>query len=281
MNHDAGKPNVGYTFFEMTKLPHHGVENAKKFDLMVAGSSWCEEMLQEHGIENTTTIIQGVDKNLFYPRPKEWFKDKFVVYSGGKFEFRKGQDLVIRAFKELQDKHDDVLLLCSWFNVWEASMVTMERSPHIDFRFIPELGFLDMMKKTVADAGIDLKKVIFDMPRSHPMMPYVYQNTDVGLFPNRCEGGTNLVLMEYMAMGKSAIMSDSTGHKDLINNGKISCPGTTKIQFECGWQEWPEPDLDETIDKLEAAYQRMDRRRIHYSLPTWAEVAQDFYALVS
>ena len=42
-------------------------------------------------------------------------------------------------------------------------------------------------------------------------MPQVYQNTDVGIFPSRCEAGTNLVMMEYMACGKPAIATVGTG----------------------------------------------------------------------
>ena len=45
----------------------------------------------------------------------------------------------------------------------------------------------------------------------------LYRNTDVGVFPNRCEGGTNLVLMEYMACGKPVIASCTSGHRDIVS----------------------------------------------------------------
>jgi glycosyltransferase involved in cell wall biosynthesis len=103
-----GKRNVGYTFFEENILPAHVIENGRNyFDLIVTGCSWCEEVLRNHGLDNVRTILQGVDQTMFNPAHsgKEYFRDKFVVFSGGKFELRKGQDIVIRAYKVLQDKY--------------------------------------------------------------------------------------------------------------------------------------------------------------------------------
>ena len=284
MECEYGKPNMGYTFFEYPNLPTESIENAKKFDIMVAGSSWCKEVLEGYGVPSST-IIQGVDKNLFYPRDKELFKDRFVVYSGGKFEYRKGQDIVLAAFKVLQQRHKDVMLICNWYNLWPSSMKTMENSHHVPYRFNPNQNFEDCMKRLVTDMDIGLNNVVFDIPRPHLSLPFVYQNTDVGLFPNRCEGGTNLVFMEYMAMGKPAIASNSTGHKDLMGYHAIDCPETTTILFENGPQVWPEPDLDETIEALEAAYQRKNDLSTDEGigvppLPTWAEVAQEFLNLI-
>ena len=56
---------------------------------------------------------------------REYFKDRFVIFSGGKFELRKGQDIVIRAVKIMQDRHHDVVLVNSWFNAWQQSIDTM------------------------------------------------------------------------------------------------------------------------------------------------------------
>ena len=56
---------IGYTFFE-DNVPKENIEKAKDYyDIVVTGSSWCEEMLNNHGLINTKTIIQGVDPDLF------------------------------------------------------------------------------------------------------------------------------------------------------------------------------------------------------------------------
>src|SRR6516164_10285472 len=48
--------------------------------------------------------------------------------------------------------------------------------------------------------------------------PTILREMNVALFPNRAEGGTNLVEMECMACGLPTILSRNTGHVDIIQN---------------------------------------------------------------
>ncbi|MGR3174028.1 MAG: glycosyltransferase family 4 protein [Candidatus Scalindua sp.] len=289
-----GTFKVGYTFFEENILSQKYIQNGKEnFDIVVAGSKWCEEVLRSYGLDNVTTIIQGTDPqifNSFHPE-KELFRDQFVIFSGGKFELRKGQDIVIRAYKVLQDRHKDVVLVNSWFNSWTRSMKTMEDSPHIKFD-ITSGDYVTIMNKILQDNGIDLERVITLVPRPNALMARIYKNTDVGLFPNRCEGGTNLVLMEYMACGKPVIASYSSGHKDVINKDNsimIKNMEPLCINDESGARiaTWDDPDLDETIEHLEWAYRNRDELR-SYGLQagndlkelTWKRCAEKFVEVV-
>lgn len=293
-NRVKGKPNIGYTFFEHSFLSPQSIEAAGQiFDIVVAGSSWCENVLKQHGLQNTACVLQGVDRTIFNAceNHKTLFDDKFVIFSGGKLEFRKGQDLVIRAFKVMQDKYDDVLLVNSWFNPWSFSMQTMSASPYIHFSF--ESGnYFKNIEKLLLTNGVDPKNVITLPPKPNVAMAGIYKNTDCGLFPNRCEGGTNLVLMEYMACGKPAIVSNSSGHCDVANEHNslmlnrmkslaISENGTTVA-------EWDDPDIDEIIDRLDWAYNNRDslgaigdaagRSMENFS---WKSAAEQFYNLAS
>jgi len=108
------------------------------------------------------------------------------------------QHVVIRAYKALQDRHKDVILINAWHNLWPQSMMTMQASTLINFQ-TRDGPYVQAMYRTLADNGIDPQSVITLPVTSHLAMPRIYRNTDVGIFPNRCEGGTNLVLMEYMA----------------------------------------------------------------------------------
>ncbi len=196
---------------------------------------------------------------------RRFLEDKFAVFSGGKFEFRKGQDIVIRAYKALQDRHKDVVLVNAWHNPWPAVFETMRRSALI--RFSPGSGRgEEMINRVLADNGIDLERVITCPRQLNSAMAGIYHNTDVGLFPNRCEGGTNLALMEYMACGKPVIAVDSTGHADIVNGSNalvIATKGETILRDDDGVAvaRWPEPDLDDAIDKLEWAYQNQEKLR--------------------
>ena len=113
-DHDlnAGSPvrarvNLAVCFFEF-ELGPNAAANAAKYDLIFAGSTWCLDRLAERGIHNTALLIQGVDEKQFSPQPKRQPDGQFRIFSGGKFEFRKGQDLVIAAFREFAKAHPEV-----------------------------------------------------------------------------------------------------------------------------------------------------------------------------
>jgi glycosyltransferase involved in cell wall biosynthesis len=287
-----GAPTIGYTFFEENlAIAPHVQGAASHYDHIVTGSRWCEQVLRHYGIERVTTILQGVDSGIFHPHPggKEYLKDSFVVFSGGKFEFRKGQDLVIRAFKVLQDRHRDVVLVNAWHNFWRFSIQTMCASPYIRFRPVSS-DFHVVIQSLLADQGIRPEQVITIGPRPNVIMERIYRNSDVGLFPNRCEGGTNLVLMEYMACGKPVIASNTSGHKDVLTPGnsiRIESMKPLTIRSNIDLAVWDDPDLEETIERLEWAYQNRGRLDAigrqaaeDMSKLTWERAAKQFYALL-
>jgi glycosyltransferase involved in cell wall biosynthesis len=288
--------NVGYVFLEESIL---GAEYKSylldHWDLVVAGCHWGETVLKENGLEKVTSIIQGIDPHVFNANYAEkiYLKDKFVIFSGGKFEFRKGQDVVIKAFRILQEKYDDVMLVNSWFNGWPESMAAMSYSPHINFNLNARYKqWTDLVNHILNDNGIDLERVITLPAYSNLMMAKIYQNTDIGLFPNRCEGGTNLVLMEYMACGKPVIASYSSGHRDIINDKNALLVKTLKpltiTEQEKIVAIWDEPNLDEILAHLEWAYHNRDAIKTigtqaaqDLSQLTWRRTAEQFYALLT
>ncbi|MCP5008324.1 MAG: glycosyltransferase family 4 protein [Planctomycetes bacterium] len=288
-----GTFKAGYTFFEENILNKEYIQNGKdNFDLIITGSKWCEDVLRNHGLENVTTVIQGIDQQLFnsFYSEKEVFKDKFLVFSGGKFEIRKGQDIVMRAYKVLQDRHKDAMLVNSWFNMWGESMKTMSVSPYIKCN-ITSNDYCTGINRILTDNGIDVSRVITMLPRQNALMAKIYKNTDIGLFPNRCEGGTNLVLMEYMACGKPVIASYSSGHRDIINNNNALVLDNMKTitinRSGSKIAEWDDPDLDETVEKLEWAYQNRDVLRSYGSRAgndleklTWKRSAEKFVEII-
>jgi glycosyltransferase involved in cell wall biosynthesis len=91
-------------------------------------------------------------------------------------------------------------------------------------------------------------------------MPSVLCECDVAVFPNRCEGGTNLVAMECMACGVPTYVSANTGHKDLIDLLGCNALGTQKpVKPTEGMktlQDWGESDVDEVVAALEYVYDR-------------------------
>lgn len=239
-------------------LTADAVEKLKRYDTIVAGSTWNACVLKESGIENVVTIFQGVDRSLFHPAPKRGlYPGKFLIFSGGKAEPRKGQDLVVKAFRIFAKNHPEALLVTAWHSPWHRLANGMD---------------LDLSE--VADQVIDVGAV----PNAE--MAPIYRECDVALFPNRCEGGTNLVAMETIACGIPTILSAGTGHCDLLE-----LPGTIGLSHRHSrdhWGEWCEASVDEIIATLEMAHRILtyrEREPLDPKFFSWRVAANKLAAL--
>ena len=283
--------NIGYCFFEDNiEILNFTREAARRWDFIVAGSKWCEYHLRIGGVRNTCTILQGIDPANFHPSPLPQ-DDRFVVFSGGKFELRKSQDIVIAAMKVLMERHHDVLLSCSWTNQWPFSLATMANSPFITYRH-DETNFLDLPQRTILANGLDPGRVIAYPLVDNSAIGRIFAASHIGLFPNRCEGGNNMVMCEYMACGRSVIASDSSGHADVINDD-IAYPLSRYRPMVVGSKGtqsavWEEPLLEEVIEAVEYAYHHREelaakgaRAAEAMQRLTWAGAARQFHCLAT
>ena len=259
-----GRRNIGYTFFE-NELKSKSIENAGQYDLVLGGSSWCRDRMLEKGIHHCDVLIQGIDPDIHYPIDERPSRDRFVIFSGGKFELRKGQDLVLKAVKILQEKYDDILLVNCWYNIWPESMSLMAYSKHIQFQY-QQLDWQDLMLKVYRENGLDPDRIQTCELVPKEMQRALYSQTDLGVFPNRCEGGTNLVLMEYMACGKPVVASYASGHRDVVNSENAMLlrelsPYTIVDANDSPFARWQEPSLDELVAQIEYAYHHREAVR--------------------
>ena len=245
---------IGVIFFE-APLSADAIERAKGYDLIITGSSWNEEVLKAAGITHTRTILQGVDRSLFSPAPKRnLFPDRFVIFSGGKAEPRKGQDIVVAAFRIFARLHPEALLVTAWRSPWP----NLSRGMDLDLS-----GFTNR----VIDAGL--------LPNGY--LAPIYRECDVALFPNRAEGGTNLVAMECLACGIPTILSDNTGHRDLLRMGYGYRLSQKPSPF-CS--EWGETEVEEVLEALERAFQNAHAPRKAAELPQWSDLTNSLVPLV-
>lgn len=201
---------IGVVFFE-EQPDAEAIWRAKRYPLIITGSTWNERVLRDAGVSRVRTIFQGVDRTLFHPAPRlGLFGDRFAVFSGGKAEYRKGQDIVLAAFKRFAVEHRNALLVTAWHNQWPYLIRSLDKSglcTPVPMPFSP--------KQWAADNGINPDQVIDIGQVQNTLMPTIYRECDCAVFPNRCEGGTNLVAMEAMACGLPTAVSSGHGHDDL------------------------------------------------------------------
>jgi glycosyltransferase involved in cell wall biosynthesis len=126
-------------------------------------------------------------------------------------------------------------------------------------------SWAEIMNHIYALNGLDPERIFTIDLVPNETQRDLYQKTDLGIFPNRCEGGTNLVLMEYMACAKPVIGAYSTGQRDVLSADnallledirphEIRGPDGSLVAT------WTDPSLDELIAQIEFAYQ--NRKRI-------------------
>ena len=163
---------------------------------------------------------------------------------------------MLAAFRIFHQRHPDAVLITSWRNAWPESAAGIAASIHVSGP--PDTDAeneLDITKWAVAngvpdDAFVDLGWL------SNRIMPSVLRDMDAAIFPNRCEGGTNLVAMEAMAVGVPCVLSANTGHLDIIKDD--NCYALNDQRVVTGSDErkamWRESQVEEIVEKLEEIY---------------------------
>ena len=219
-----GRIKVAVGFFEVAKLGDNLIDYLSQFDLVVAGSTWNKNILIRHGLSRVVRVLQGVDTAIFNPIPvPRLLHASLIVFSGGKLEIRKGQDIVIQAFRKLLEIHPDALLIASWCNE-SSSLSSISVSPYVSSA--PVKGDAESISNWLESQGIPRKNFVVPGVLNSAQMASLIKQADLATFPNRCEGGTNLVAMEAIACGIPTVLSANSGHLDLM---RLGCPGVLPI----------------------------------------------------
>lgn len=256
-----GSANHGLIFFENTRFQPAALEALAAFDQVVAGSTWNGEVLRAQGLGTVVDNIQGVEPALFHPaRRRDLFPGRFVIFSGGKLEFRKGQDLVVAAVRAFRQRHPETLLLTAWHTYWPRSVgvARLAQSPHLTAPpTVDAKGALET-ERWLAANGLPPESVLIlpDVPNGQ--MPQLLREADAAIFPNRCEGGTNLVAMETMACGVPSLVSANTGHLDLLGAGAgialARQDAVPSAGADDGTEGWGESSVEEIVEGLERVW---------------------------
>lgn len=255
----TGSKNIGIIFSENTQFTSEKINLSQGYDLIITGSTWNTQVLESNGIKSVQKILQGIDQTIFHPAPKSnIFGDRFVIFSGGKLEYRKGQDIVIAAFKIFQKYHPEALLITAWHNFWPQFMAGIEQTGNVVG--LPKISKNKRLQITEWLLENDIpKNAVIDVGQiPNYMVGQILREADVAVFTNRCEGGTNLVAMESLACGIPTIISANTGHLDIINDSHcypLKNQNSVKpTPHFPGVEGWGESDVKEVVEMLEKVY---------------------------
>ena len=261
-----GAPNVACAAIEHLVCTPHGRKIAANYDMFIAISKWNADYLKSLDVGPVHLCYQGIDPMLFHPAEGSGlYRNRFVVFSGGKFEHRKAQDIVVAAFKIFHAKHPEALLVTCWQNLNALDPAPFALAGHCDTVPQPASPYGLQVTPWLLQQGLPADSFV-DLPFTHNiLMPTVLHDCDMAIFPNRCEGGTNLVAMEAMACGVPTYVAYNTGQKDLVDLigcGAFRTQKTVQPSFSMqSVQDWGETDLDEVVAAMEYVYTHTQQSR--------------------
>ena len=191
-----------------------------------------------------------------------WIPNPYV-FSGGKLEMRKAQDLVLLAFRDFSRRHRNAILVTAWHSRWDRSSARFKGK--LDAPLELDGNGLANIKQWAIDNGIDPCQILelFSIPNQ--MMPTILREMNVALQPSRAEACTNLLVKEAMACGLPVIVGSNTGMADLITEDNcvaLRNQGPVTIEIAGDTTGWGESNVDEIVDVLEMLYADAQRRKL-------------------
>lgn len=209
----CGTPRVGFPFFELDTFTSVEKHHLNQQDMLLVASSWAKEVIEANGINVQTHVVPlGVDKTIFYPEANALTSDETVFFNVGKWEIRKGHDVIIEAFEKAFSPDSNVKLIMACNNPF--------LQPH-------EQGeWESRYKNSKLGSKVEIVNKRF---KTQKELARLMNLCDVGVFPARAEGW-NLDMLEAMACGKHIITTNNTAHTEFCSKCNASMVEVTEIE---------------------------------------------------
>jgi glycosyltransferase involved in cell wall biosynthesis len=196
-SHISRSQRVGFPIFELDRFSDIEIMSLKSCDVIYVCSKWAQNIIHNHlPNKNVVVVPLGVDTDIFYPSSVK--RKNTIFLNCGKWEIRKGHDVLLHAFNKAFSPKDNVEL---WMMC--ENMIT----PQVNNEWI----------KLYKESPLGNKVRIIPYQQSHIDVANIMKQADCGVFPARAEGW-NLELLEMMACGKNVITTNYAGHTEFCNN---------------------------------------------------------------
>ncbi len=219
--------------------------------LTAPSRSTAREMEELFGV-SVRVVPNAIDTSYFNPSVPPYgplMDGKRNVLYVGRFDERKGVDVLVRAWNKVSALRDDVRLVM----VGDG----------------PLRGLVEDYRKRLGNI------VIFDdIPMGDERLPMIYRSSDFCVFPAKGGEAFGIVILEAFASGKTAVVSDIEGYNE------VACP-------ECALLVPPEDEdaLSEAILKLlgdEELLKGLSQKALQRGLEfSWDRVVRQFEELYS
>jgi glycosyltransferase involved in cell wall biosynthesis len=235
--------------FELNKFNDLEKHSLKFPDHLIVNSKWAKNVVELnlplYHPDDTSVVPLGVDTTVFKPSEDPVRQEgTYNFLNMGKWEKRKGHDLLVHVFNKAFTQDDDVQLNLVPYNPFlkqqevDAWSAKYKSSPLGDKIFIlPRLG------------------TCYDVAN-------IMNQCDCGIFPSRGEGW-NLELLEMLACGKPVITTNYSAHTEYCDedNTYLVDIDTLEDAYDGKWfhgqGEWAHlgtNQIDQTIEYMRYCY---------------------------
>lgn len=192
---------IGMPIFELDRLSENEKHHLASLNRIFVNSEWAAEVISDQvgGIRPAEVVPLGIDDTFFNLKSSlVSSSDKTIFLNMGKWEVRKGHDVLPEIFNRAFKPEDNVEL---WM---------MNESPFLDATQHVEWS----SKYHNTPMGSKIK--ILPRVNTHEDVADIMKAADVGVFPSRAEGW-NLEALELMACGKHIVISNCSAHTEFCN----------------------------------------------------------------
>jgi len=250
--------HCGLPIFEMTRFNEKELNHLNAQDLLIVPSKWAMQVLTENGIPEQRIRLApfGVDPAFFPFRP-EIRPGPTVFLNVGKWEVRKGHDVLAEAFNSAFTRRDDVKLILLTPNPFFGAEESRE--------------WADVYRTSDLAGKIE---VIEERLPSQRDVAELMARADCGVFPFRAEGW-NLDLAEMMAMGRNVIATRYSAPTEfltpenarLIEIERLTEAGDGKwFHFQGEWADFGDAQVEQLVTHLREVHRLKQSGRLEPNL---------------
>ena len=248
-------PKIGFPIFELDTFTEQEKHQLNHLDKVFVCSEWAKRVVNyhtKHSNDDIHVVPLGVNT---YGIQREVQSGPTRFFTCGKWEIRKGHDVLIKAFNMAFDDNDDVELHMMCDNpflkedeqrAWQGKYVGSELGYKV--RFIPRV-------------------------QSHEKVLSIMSSMDCGVFISRAEGW-NLELLEMMSLGVPVIATYYSGHTEFCNEENSWLVPIDDVEAaddgiwfhgEGNWAKLGENEVEKIADHMKTAHMlKLSREDSHW-----------------
>lgn len=254
LDHVGTGPHIGMTIFELTELNEREKEHLNQQDCIVVPTKWAQTILEQNHIKPPVLVAPyGTDRAIFN---ESLNRSSFIVTDAptptrflnvGKWELRKGHDILKEAFNKAFEPIDNVKLTMCCYNPFYSPIENQEWEV---FYKNSKMGTkIEVLDKRV-DTQYDLVKL--------------FERSDCLVTPSRAEGW-GLSNLDAMSMGKHVITTNYAGHTEFCTNENSLLIDFDKLEkaydgrwfFGFGeWGHFGEPQVDQLVEHMRSIHRK-------------------------